>query len=147
MKTNTDESIKLIDLKSSFNKVIKHINDTIDMTSIKISLTNDVTNLLFPVCGKHCFNCVGYNKNKSIKPTDSNYIIAQSWDNNGLENKRSSVEVLIDWFTTKENCFTYFGGLDAEGCTNGNRKETYHYLIRNLIRNENGMFKYRITCI
>ena len=40
--------------------------------------------------------------------------------------------------TTEENCSKYFGGLDATGRTNGNRKEVYHLYIRDLIRKENG---------
>ena len=50
----------------------------------------------------------------------------------------SSIEVLIEWLTTEENATNYFGGLDVDGQTNSNRKETYHHQIRDLIKEENG---------
>ena len=46
--------------------------------------------------------------------------------------------ILIDWLTTEENCSKYFGGIDANGCMNGNRKEAYHHHICDIIRKENG---------
>ena len=138
MKINTDESLKFIDLESSEEKVLKHLDDKFDMSSLRKSITNDHTNIIFPVCGKRCFNCVDFIKSNKAKEVNSEYAQGQSWDLDGSENKRSSVQVLIDWITTEENCSQYFGGLDADGRTNGNRKDTYHYIIRDLIKIENG---------
>ena len=68
----------------------------------------------------------------------SEYATVQSWDNDGDANKKSSIQILIDWLTTEENASKYFGGLDIEGRTSTARKETYHHHIRDLIKNENG---------
>jgi hypothetical protein len=48
--------------------------------------------------------------------------------------------VLVEWLSIQENCSNYFGGLDSNGKTSGNRKDTYHYLIRDLIKKENGEY-------
>ena len=63
-----------------------------------------------------------------------------SWDNDGdtSEGVKSSIEVLVNWLTTEENCSQYFGGIDSNGRTNGNRKEVYHHHIRDIIKLENG---------
>jgi hypothetical protein len=62
------------------------------------------------------------------------------WDKDGGENKKSSICILIDWLTTEGNLSDYYGGTDKNGYTNSNRKETYHNLICNMIKQENGMY-------
>jgi hypothetical protein len=61
-----------------------------------------------------------------------------SWEKDGEGSIRSSMEVLIDWFTTKENVSKYYGGTDKHGTTNAERKEGYHLSMKNLIQEENG---------
>jgi hypothetical protein len=112
--------------------------------------------LVFPFCTKRCFNSLVTlrEKNKKKKTTPSRSNISKetkkgimdsscppaNWDRDGGEGKKSSINVLVDWLTTEENLTDYFGGLDTEGNTNGNRKNTYHNLISKLIKEQNGKF-------
>ncbi len=61
-----------------------------------------------------------------------------SWEKDGEGSIRSSMEILIDWFTTEENVSKYYGGTDKHGKTNAERKEGYHFSIKDLIEQENG---------
>ena len=45
---------------------------------------------------------------------------------------------IVDWLVTEENSKLYFGGKNKAGKTSGNRKETYHNLLSDLIKKENG---------
>ena len=146
MKINSDESMKIFEFNSTSDNVLKQIDDSMNVLSMKESLINDSTNLIFPVCGKRCYNCVTYVKSNNTG--NSEYATSQNWTDDGSDNKRSSVQVLIDWLTTEPNCSRYHGGLDNDGRTSSNRKDTYHYLIRDLIKKENGMYLHNIIwCI
>jgi hypothetical protein len=148
MKLNPDKTMKMVEYDGLNSKMKREIENTIDMSSIHHTLANDVTKLIIPVCGKRCYNAVtsSNSKKNTTKSGNSNYAIAQSWDNDGNDGKRSSIRVLIDWLTTEPNCSVYFGGLNSDGRTNANRKETYHYEIRELIKKENGKYIVLMIC-
>ena len=137
--SNVTDKMELITLNTVHDNLLDFFPDDIDISCIKDFSTNDLTRLIFPFCGKRCFNYIMNHRNKvTNKDGDSEYASSQNWDNDGSSKKKTSMAVLIDWFTTEVNCSSYFGGVDAQGSTNGNRKQTYHYHIRDLIRNENG---------
>ena len=138
---NEDETMEKITIESVHDKVIDLVDENIDVSCLKEFSINELTNLIFPFCGKRCYNYIINIRNKTTnKEGDSEYAISHSWDKDGSSKKKTSMEVLINWLTTEENCSSYFGGVDINGKTNGNRKETYHYHIRDLIRNENGKY-------
>ena len=131
--------MKYIELESSTDKTLSLVNKSIDMKDV-IDLLKDTngTYLIFPVCGKCCFNTISAHRKKIESNGDSAYSNLQNWEKDGSLNRKSSIEVLIDWFTTEENSNSYFWGVDKEGRTNANIKEAYHHHIRNLIKKENG---------
>ena len=140
MSTKDDE-MKLLKVEGPEDNILKLIDKKVDLPYIKKLDTDDLSNLIFPFCGKRCFKTINTFRNKINYKGDSEYASAQSWDKDGSSKHRTSMEVLIDWFTTEENCSSYFGGVDSNGRTNANRKETYHYYLRDLIRQENGKFQ------
>jgi hypothetical protein len=77
-------------------------------------------------------------RSSTDKNQDSNLL---NWENDGEENKRSSMSILIDWFTTEENVSNYYGGKNKFGKTTAERKEDYHHVIKELIQKENGKIK------
>ena len=103
--------------------ITKQVYEGVDICAIKNTIDSDTNNLIFPFCGKHCFNSI--KKAPTTSNGDSKYATALSWEGDGSVTKKSSMQILIEWITTEENCSTYFGGLDASGHTNGNRKDTY----------------------
>ena len=120
------------------DKFNSHIDKSIDMTRINAFLESDQSNLMFPFCGKRCFNSLFQFRNKKTNVTDSDYALTQNWEKDGSPTCRTSMMVLVDWMSTQENCSSYFGGVDSKGNTSANRKDTYHHHIRNLILKENG---------
>ena len=124
--------------------VLKNVKKGIDMVEIIETLKNDTSHLIFPVCGKRCYNTVSKSTTKKATGEPSDYTVTQSWDKDGNveKNIKSSIDVLIHWITTEENATRYFGGLDTDGKTSPNRKESYHHHIRDLIKEENGMLLY-----
>jgi hypothetical protein len=119
------------------------LNDknTTEMEDLKAP--DGFTQLILPVCGKRCLSNVQKDVNKLMtkmmsSPTVGDGSSKINWDNDGGNGKRSSIEVLIDWITTEENCTFYYGGKLKKGQTCGQRKEGYHYLIADEIRKENG---------
>jgi hypothetical protein len=114
--------------------------------------------LIFPLCSKRCFNSLEslrrkkkereeqtLKKKQKEKEKEDKLKQATSqcknsytttpaiWDKDGTDGKKSSICILIDWLTTEGNLSDYFGGLDKHDKTNANQKETYHYLISNMI--------------
>ena len=139
MNNISKDEMKVLELDDLSDEVVKDIPKSINVKEIHKSLYNDEHHLIFPICGKRCYNVVTYIKTKKdTNNKDSEYAVLKSWDKDGSDNKRSSIDVLIDWLTTQENASSYFGGIDVDGRTNSNRKETYHLVIRDVIRNENG---------
>ena len=137
VETIKDHSIDEITFKNPDNSIIDQLAEGLDLVSIHDSIKDDNTNIIFPICGKRCYNTVmkKIKDNSTItKNGQSKYEKAKSWDNDGNENSKSSIEVLVDWITTEENASKYFGGLDIEGKTSATRKEAYHHHIRDLIK-------------
>jgi hypothetical protein len=136
---NPGDKMEMIGVKSVYDKLLDYVGDHIDMSCFKEFSYNQLSNLTLPFCGLRCYNSILKLRLKGISNNgDSEYAVSQNWDNDGTSNRKSSMEVLIEWITTEENCSNYFGGVNEKGTTNGNRKETYHYHIRDLIQNENG---------
>ena len=125
-------------VENAKDKLLDMVEDSVDMSIIKDNFINNHTKLIFPFCGKRCFNKLTHHRNKVCDKEESEYATISSWDNDGDDTTKSSVAVLIDWMTTEENCSKYFGGLDANGRTSANRKEAYHLYIRDEIKKENG---------
>ena len=141
LNTNETDDMPKIHIESSSDKIVELVDTKYDVSFLNILSNDDFTHLLFPFCGKRCFNTIINYRNKAVnKSGDSEYATTHSWDKDGSSKKRTSIVVLIDWFTIQENCSNYFGGVDEKGRTNANRKDTYHYMIRDLIRNENGKY-------
>jgi hypothetical protein len=138
MPLKSSKGMDVLEIEYPGDKIIEQIHKNVDLPTVNRNLSKCDTKLIFPVCGKRCYNSVCFYRNKRDKPKESEYAIAQSWDNDGSDTKKSSIDVLINWFTTEENCSRYFGGLDREGRTSTNRKEAYHHHIRDLIEKENG---------
>jgi hypothetical protein len=140
LKVNSD--LKVIHLQGKDDRILRYYdcNDE-DRDMITSQLTHD-TKLIFPVCGKCCLNKVNALRNldeeKLLKEQTTGIL---NWDKDGSDVEKSSIEVLIDWLTTEENASKYFGGVDKDGRTNSERRESYHILIRDLIKKENGKFK------
>jgi hypothetical protein len=140
---NPDNKMKMISITSVYDDILDFVGDHVNISCLKEFSTNQLSNLTFPFCGQRCCKTITNYKNKKKNKNngDSEYAILQSWDNDGSSRNKSSTEVLIEWLTTEENCTNYFGGVNEKGATNGNRKESYHYHIRDLIKSENGEFK------
>ena len=138
MSTQSTDGMKLLELEGPEDKIINQVDKTVQMKTIQNYLKNSSTQLIFPVCGKRCYNTIEHSRNKKDIKEHSEYAVGQTWDNDGDENKKTSIDILIEWLTTEENATSYFGGLDTDGRTSSNRKETYHHRIRNLIKKENG---------
>ena len=140
MKIQTDPRMDVLELVSKKENVLHHVIEGIDMEKISNSIKLDHTKLIFPVCGKRCYNTLMKTKKNNAKDGASDYTVAQSWDKDGNVNTNtmSSIDILIDWLTTEENASKYFGGVDMDGNTNATRKEAYHHHIRDLIKKENG---------
>ena len=140
---NETEKMDMIGITSAHDSILDFVGDHVDISCLKQFSTYDLTNLTFPFCGQRCYNYIINHRDKAKNNNgDSEYATTQSWESDGSSKKKTSIQVLIDWFTTEENCSNYFGGVNDNGNTNGNRKETYHYHIRDLIRNENGKLMY-----
>ena len=137
-----DEEMKHILMEKKTDKLLDLIETSTDVASTFELTLNHSTNLILPFCGKRCFNKLEHHRNKICKKADTEYSSISSWDKDGDGcNKRSSIAILIHWLTTEENCSQYFGGIDANGRTNGLRKEGYHHQIRDIIKEENGTYR------
>ena len=147
---NSQKKEDMKDLKVEVEKddILDLVEDSVNRESIKNEILSDLTKLIFPICGKRCYNTVShYRTTKEKKKRESEYTIAKCWETDGTIEKKCSMEVLIGWLTTEENCSSYFGGINAQGRTDSNRKETYHFHIRNLIKEENGKYIHLILYI
>ena len=139
--TKANDGMDIIESIGIEDNMVDQLHKDIDIKSIYTTVKDSQHKLIFPVCGKRCYNTIMQSKKKTTK-TRSDYSQAQCWDKDGNESKgiKSSIEVLIDWITTEENSSSYFGGLDPEGKTNATRKEGYHHYIRDIIKAENGKY-------
>ena len=103
-------------------------------------LSSQEAKLVFPVCGKRCFsNIQKFRIKDKIESTVNSGVY--NWDKDRTEDKKSSIDILIDWLTTEENASKYFGGTDKNGKTSGLKKDGYHKIIREKILKENGKTK------
>lgn len=130
MRTQSNEYIEALESVNNKDTKVDKIPEGIDLTVIQERIKNEDIKLVFPVCGKRCYNTLCNSKNKMVLWGETDYSAAQSWENDGDCNTESSIEVLIDWITTKENASRYFGGLDIEGRTIATRKESNHHQIK-----------------
>ena len=120
-RSNVEEVCKVLDVDLSSHKEIFKRNSVI-----------------LPYCKKRCFKAIlsKIDSEKAAQSEEKKNLIY--WDNDGKDGKRSSEKVIIDWLVTEENSKLYFGGKNKSGRTNANRKETYHNLLSDLIKKENG---------
>ena len=138
--TQVNDDMNYLEYEGVSDKILDQVVGVKNIKHVQEYLNNKENKLLFPVCGKRCFNIVNGTRNKSKPKGVSEYAATQNWDDDGTTANRSSIKVLLDWLTTEENASSYFGGVDAQGKTNGNRKESYHHYLRELIKKENGTF-------
>ena len=138
-KSNAD-GMEIIELNGLTDPILEQVNKDVDIKNICRNIEQGEYKLIFPVCGKRCYNTIIHSRDKKDTKARTEYSTLQSWDNDGNETMgiKSSIEVLIEWITTEENSSSYFGGLDPEGNTNATRKEGYHHYIRDIIKEENG---------
>lgn len=151
--TKANDGMDIIVNTGVDDKIFDQLHTDVDVKTILGNIKDSEKQLIFPVCGKRCYNTILSMRNKKPVKTHSEYATTQSWDNDGNESKgiKSSIEVLIEWISTEENSSSYFGGFDPEGKTNATRKEGYHHYIRDIIKAENGKLaclrnKYLILC-
>jgi hypothetical protein len=148
----SDYGFELVQYKGGDDVLLNQVKNDDEELKIRIRefpILN--TKLVFPMCSKRCYNVLeklrqrnkddvvgtknGVNKkNKTVNES----VTPAIWDKDGADGKRSSIRILIDWLTTEGNLSDYFGGVDKNGFTNANRKETYHNLLATTIKNENG---------
>ena len=142
MKTLSNNEMSFLEIETPKDKIFEQIMNKVDMKKVMAVLQQTDTKLIFPVCGKRCFNSVSHLRNKKDTKGDSEYAQAKSWEGDGSIDRtiRSSIDIMINWLTTEENASKYFGGLDKNGKTNATRKEAYHYHLRDLIKKENGKY-------
>ena len=140
--TQANDEMKMIEYEGVSDNILEQVVGVNNIKDIQQHMENNTTNkLIFPVCGKRCFNTIMANKIKSKPKSVSEYSNNKCWDTDGNELNRSSIKVLLDWITTEENASSYFGGVDKKGDTSAMRKEAYHHHIRDLIKKENGKLK------
>lgn len=138
MATQSKDGMDQLEFEGEEDKIINQIEKKVDIKSIVNHLKKGNNKLIFPVCGKRCYNSIQLLRSKKEIKSHSEYAAAQTWDNDGGDSMKSSIDVLIEWLTTEENSTNYFGGVDTDGRTSSNRKETYHHRIRDFIKKENG---------
>ena len=142
MTASSNHDMQFIEIEKEDDNILKQITEEVNMKKVMDVLKHKQTKLLFPVCGKRCYNTVIHLRNKKDPKKDSDYAAAKSWESDGnvIKGLRSSIEILIGWLTTEENASKYFGGIDKNGRTSATRKEAYHYHIRDVIKSENGKY-------
>ena len=78
-----------ITIKSAHDKVLDLVDENIDISCLKDFSNYKLTNLIFPFCGKRCYNYITNIRNKTTnKEGDSEYAISQSWEKDGSSKKR-----------------------------------------------------------
>jgi hypothetical protein len=141
-----NKGMSMVSVTSENDKVLNFLNiPEAILIEVKTFLRNG-NSVLFPCCGKRCYKVLAASRlDKKKSATSSSTAISETmnntnpnWDKDGSTNTRSSIQILIDWLTTEENATKYFGGLDKDGRTSSDRKESYHNYISEIIKNENG---------
>ena len=87
-KVKKNESMKDLQIEKENDKLLDLIEKSVDMESIQTQLLSTLTKLIFPVCGKRCYNTVShYRVTKNKSKGDTEYTIAKSWDTDGTLEK------------------------------------------------------------
>ena len=55
-----NEKMEHLTIEKGNDKLLELIDNTIDMKVIKETISNDSTQLIFPLCGKRCFNKIAH---------------------------------------------------------------------------------------
>jgi hypothetical protein len=155
--TKRGEGLTMVQCSGLDDVLVDHIaksDTTLKDRILTFSKSDGV--LVFPLCTKRCYNSLAVSRHKHKKQVEKssnknhrNNAKAKksvsidnpstaNWDRDGGNGKKPSIVVLVDWITTEGNLTKYYGGLDSEGNTNGNRKDGYHKILAALIKNENG---------
>ena len=138
MLTQGNDEMNEIEYQGVSDNILDQVVGVNNIKELQEHLEGNTNKLIFPVCGKRCFNVVMANKNKNKPKGVSEYANSKCWDTDGNEVNRSSIKVLLDWLTTEENASNYFGGVNKKGQTSATRKEAYHHELRVMIKKENG---------
>jgi hypothetical protein len=143
IKAKTGECLSVLKIEDTDDKLLDVIKATTSERTQLKNLLKDTIPVVVPVCGLRCFKLMNDHRMKSSKKSKPTLLANDpdhkvSWEKDGEGSIRSSMEILIDWFTTEENVSKYYGGVDRFGKTNADRKEGYHLHIKELIQKENG---------
>jgi hypothetical protein len=158
VSTKSGDGLNMVECTGEDDVLLDHI--TKYNTTLKdriVNFSEPDGKLVFPLCTKRCYNSLAVSRHKEKKKRDrinqkksscsnnnskkgksSDNSPTANWDRDGGDGKKPSIVVLVDWITTEENLSNYYGGLDTEGNTNGNRKDSYHKIIASIIKQENG---------
>lgn len=149
LSKSDNKGMNIISLTDNDDKLLSFLNVNEPVLSeVKTALRNG-SNVIFPCCGKRCHKIVAASRLETKQKSCKKYATSSSptsngttpnWDKDGTADKRSSIRILIDWMTTEEHATKYFGGLDKDGRTSSDRKESYHNYISDLIKKENGEY-------
>jgi hypothetical protein len=139
MSLRANSDLAVIELEGKEDQILRYYNCNDDNREKVSSYISPSSRVIFPICGKCCFNKVTALRNLN----EDNVIEEQrnaifNWDKDGSDVEKSSIELLIDWLTTEENVSKYFGSCDKYGRTQSERRESYHIRIKDLIKKENG---------
>jgi hypothetical protein len=141
-----NRSMDIVELLAEDDKILKFLNIEEPLLSKVVDEFKKGAQIVFPCCGKRCSKLVLASRKETkkkiepniiSKPSDTN-LTPPNWDKDGTEKTKSSIDVLIHWLTTEENATRYFGGLDKDGKTSSDRKESYHNRLSDIIKKENG---------
>jgi hypothetical protein len=97
----------MIELMSQNDKILDLLNISKKDRSSLCSLSTQKAKVIFPVCGKRCFSNIQKYRIKDTAEINSNPGVL-NWDNDRTEDKKSSIDILIDWLTTEENAAKIF---------------------------------------
>jgi hypothetical protein len=143
-----NRGMQILSVTSEEDKVLEFLSiPEYELDNIK-TIIRSGTEITFPCCGKRCYKIVAASRIQKKKPPTPSSTRASptinnttpNWDKDGTNSVRSSIKILIDWLTTEENATNYFGGLDKDGRTSSDRKESYHNYISEEILKENGKY-------
>lgn len=135
LSKSDNKGMNIISLTDKDDKLLKFLNIEEPVKSEVKSALRTGVNVIFPCCGKRCHKIVAASRLENNKPSSKKYVNGSSpttngttpnWDKDETADKRSSIHFLIDWLTTEEHATKYFGGLDKDGRTSSDRKESYH---------------------
>jgi hypothetical protein len=142
-----NRTMDIVELLSEDDKVLKFLDIKEPLLTKVINAFKKGAQIVFPCCGKRCSKIVIGSRKETKKismlpaitsTSIESKVTPPNWDKDGSHKCKSSIDVLIHWLTTEENATKYFGGLDKDGKTSSDRKESYHNGISDIIKKENG---------